>query len=192
MKRTKQWSLHHFFYYMLAVALTVTACKKGDPGPQGDKGDKGDKGDTGANGATGGKGDPGTANVLYSDWLDLGYSLDQASGIYFTQIDEPKLTDQFLTTGEVKVYINLGSQAEKIVSVLPYRSGNAQITPFFIEGLIELDANVNASTATDPSTGAKFRQYRYILIPGGAHVRRETKVNWDNYSEVKAYLGLKD
>jgi len=192
MKRTKQWSLHHFFYYLLAVALTVTACKKGDPGPQGEKGDKGDTGATGANGQTGTKGETGTANVMYSDWLDLGYSLDQASGIYFTQIDEAKLTDQFLTTGEVKVYINLGSQAEKIVSVLPYRSGNAQITPFFIEGLIELDANVNASTATDPSTGAKFRQYRYILIPGGAHVRRETKVDWNNYSEVKAYLGLKD
>ena len=192
MKRTNQWGLHHFFYYMLAVALTLTACKKGDPGPQGEKGDKGDTGATGATGATGSKGDPGTANVLYSGWLDLGYSLDQASGIYFTQIEEDRLTDQFLSTGEVKVYINLGSQAEKVVSVLPYRSGNAQITPFFAEGVIELDATVNASTATDPATGAKFRQYRYILIPGGSNIRRDTKVDWNNYSQVKAYLGLKD
>jgi hypothetical protein len=186
MKRTKQWSLHHFLYYLLAVALTVTACKKGDPGPQGEKGDKGDTG------GTGGKGDPGTANVMYSDWLDLGYSLDQASGIYFTQIDEPRLTDELLTTGEVKVYINLGSAAEKVVSVLPYRSGTAQITPFFLDQLIELDANVNASTATDPATGTKFRQYRYVIIPGGVNIRAEKKVDWNNYSEVKAYLGLKD
>jgi hypothetical protein len=180
MKRTKQWSLHHVLYYMLAVALTVTACKKGDPGPQGEKGDKGDTGATGATGQTG------------SNWLDLGYSLDQASGIYFTQIDEPRLTDEFLTTGEVKVYINLGSTTEKVVSVLPYRSGNAQITPFFLDEMIELDANVNASTATDPATGAKFRQYRYVLIPGGVNIRAEKKVDWNNYSEVKAYLGLKD
>lgn len=192
MKRTKQWGLHHVFYYMLAVALTVTACKKGDPGPQGEKGDKGDTGGTGANGQTGGKGDPGTANVMYSDWLDLGYSLDQASGIYFTQIDEPRLTDELLTTGEVKVYINLGSAAEKVVSVLPYRSGTAQITPFFLDQLIELDATVNASTVTDPTTGTKFRQYRYVIIPGGVNIRAEKKVDWNNYSEVKAYLGLKD
>jgi hypothetical protein len=33
-------------------------------------------------------------------------------------------------------------------------------------------------------------QYRYVLIPGGASVRRN--VNWNNYEEVKAYLGLKD
>lgn len=192
MKRTKQWSLHHVLYYMLAVALTVTACKKGDPGPQGEKGDKGDTGATGNTGQTGGKGDPGTANVMYSDWLDLGFSLDQASGIYFTQIDEPRLTDELLTTGEVKVYINLGSAAEKVVSVLPYRSGNAQITPFFLDQLIELDANVNASTVTDQTTGAKFRQYRYVIIPGGVNIRAEKKVDWNNYSEVKAYLGLKD
>lgn len=192
MKRTKQWSLHHFFYYMLAAALTITACKKGDTGPQGEKGDKGDKGEAGATGQTGSKGDPGTANVMYSDWLDLGFQLDQPSGVYFTLIDEPKLTDEFLSTGEVKVYINLGTPAEKVVSVLPYRSGNAQITPFYLEGVIELDANVNASTATDPATGEKFRQYRYVMIPGGAHVRAEKKINWDNYEEVKAYLGLKD
>jgi hypothetical protein len=192
MKRTKQWALHHFFYYTLAVALTLTACKKGDPGPQGDKGDKGDTGATGDKGSPGSKGDPGTANVLYSDWLDVGFQLDQPSGIYFALIDEPKLTDEFLSTGEVKVYINLGPANEKVVSVLPYRSGNAQITPFFLDETIELDANVNASTVTDPSTGDKYRQYRYVLIPGGAHVRAEKKINWDNYEEVKAYLGLKD
>lgn len=192
MKRTKQWGLHHFFYYTLAIALTLTACKKGDPGPQGEKGDKGDKGENGTQGQQGTKGDPGTANVLYSDWLDLGFQLDQPSGIYFAQIQEAKLTDNFLSTGEVKVYINFGTATDKLVSVLPYRSGNAQITPFFADGLIELDATANASTVTDPTTGAKFRQYRYVLIPGGAHVRAEKKINWDNYEEVKAYLGLKD
>jgi len=192
MKRTQQWSLHHFLYYLLAVSLTIGACKKGDPGPQGDKGDKGDAGATGGTGATGGKGDAGTANVLYSGWLDLAYSLDQASGVFFAQIDEAKITDNFLSTGEIKVYMNLGTPADKIVTVLPFRQGTAQITPIFATGLIELDANVNASTATDPATGGKFRQYRYILIPGGAALRMDKKINWDNYEEVKAYLGLKD
>jgi hypothetical protein len=189
MKRTNQWSLHHLLYLLLAVSLTVGACKKGDTGPQGEKGDKGD---AGPKGDAGSKGDAGTANVLYSNWLDLGFSLDQASGVYFTQIDEAKITDQFLSTGEIKVYVNLGTATDKIVTALPFTQGTAQITPIYATGLIELDANVNASTATDPATGNKFRQYRYILIPGGANVRMDKKINWNNYEEVKAYLGLKD
>ncbi|HEX6430844.1 MAG TPA: collagen-like protein, partial [Niastella sp.] len=168
MKRTNQWSLHHFFYYMLAVALTITACKKGDTGPQGEKGDKGDTGSTGATGNTGTKGDPGTANVLYSPWLDLAYSLDAASGVFFTQITEPKVTDNLLSTGEIKVYINFGTPDNKVISPLPFVEGDVQITPIYAESTIELDANVNASTVTSSTTGKKSRQYRYILIPGGA------------------------
>lgn len=189
MKRTNQRSLHHFFYYMLAIALTITACKKGDTGPQGDKGDKGD---TGATGNTGVKGDAGTANVLYSPWLDLAYSLDAASGVFFTQITEAKVTDALLSNGEIKVFINFGTPDNKLVSPLPFIEGDAQITPFYFVGGIELNANVNASTVTNSTTGKKSRQYRYILIPGGATVRMEKKIDWNNYEEVKAYLGLKD
>ena len=191
MKRTHQWGLRHIVSCLLAASLLIVACKKGDPGPQGDKGDKGDAGAQGATGATGSKGAAGTANVLYSDWLDLGFTQDP-SGIFFAQIDEDKLTDDILSKGEIKVYVNLGTAAEKIVFPLPFTSGTAQISPLYAEGLIELDANVNASTAVDQSTGQKFRQYRYVLIPGGAHVRMDKQINWNNYEEVKNYLGLKD
>jgi hypothetical protein len=187
MKRTKQWSLHHFFYYMLAIALTLGACKKGDPGPQGEKGDKGDAGAPGPTGAPGTKGDPGTANVLYSPWIDVTFTT-LPSGAFVAQINEPKLTESLLSTGEIKVYINLGSPADKAVTPLPFRSGNAQIIPVFAPNMIELNANVDASTVVEQ--GEKFLQYRYVLIPGGASVRRN--VNWNIYEEVKAYLGLKD
>jgi hypothetical protein len=180
------------FYYMLALALTATACKKGDPGPKGDKGDKGDTGATGANGAAGSKGDPGTANVMYSNWLDLSFSLDTASAVYFTQISEAKVTDNFLSTGEIKVYVNLGPSDSKVVSPLPYSEGGARITPYYAAGTIEIDANVDASTVTSSTNGKKYRQYRYILIPGGASLRMGKQINWNNYEEVKAYLGLKD
>jgi len=192
MKRTQQTGLRTIFFYMLAIGLSITACKKGDPGPKGDKGDKGDTGAAGAAGATGAKGDPGTANVMYSNWLDLSFRLDTASATYFTQIQEAKITDNFLSTGEIKVYVNLGPTDNKTVSPLPYTEGTAQITPFYASGIIEIDANVNASTVTNSSTGKKYRQYRYILIPGGTGLRKSTQVNWNNYDEVKAYLGLKD
>ena len=102
------------------------------------------------------------------------------------------MTDDFLSKGEIKVYINLGTAADKLVFPLPFISGTTEITPLYATGLIELDATVNASTATNTQTGQKVRQYRYVLIPGGAHVRMDTHINWNNYEEVKNYLGLKD
>ena len=180
------------FYFMLAIALSVTACKKGDPGPKGDKGDKGDAGAAGAAGATGSKGDPGTANVMYSNWLDLSFAYDSTNAIYFTRIQDTKITDNFISTGEIKVYINLGPTDNKLVSSLPYTEGTAYITPFFAAGFIQLQSNLNASTVTNSSNGKKYLQYRYILIPGGTGFRRSTQINWNNYDEVKTYLGLKD
>ena len=191
MKRTQQWSLHHLFYYMLAVALMTTACKKGDDGPKGEKGDKGDAGAQGTPGSKGDKGDPGTANVSYSAWLDLAFAKDSASGDFFAQIKEAKVTDNLLSTGEIKVFVNLGTPATKVVAPLPFVDvvDGVQINPLFAVGIIQIGANGNASTVVDQN-GNKRRQYRYVLIPGGTAVRRN--VNWNNYEEVKALLGLKD
>src|SRR5438874_457258 len=134
MKRVLQFGLQSPFYWILAIALLFTACKKGDAGPQGDKGDKGDTG------SKGDKGDVGSANVMYSAWMDLTYTQDATSGVFFVQLNESKITDAFLSTGEIKVYINLGTPATKAVTVLPYAWGSATIRPIFIVGKIELDA----------------------------------------------------
>ncbi|MEJ7680561.1 MAG: hypothetical protein WKG06_22450 [Segetibacter sp.] len=65
------------------------------------------------------------------------------------------------------------------------------INPLFSTGLISLSSNVDASTVTE--NGKKYLQYRYVLIPGGtAAGRKPNGINWNNYEEVKKYLGLKD
>jgi hypothetical protein len=190
MKRTNLWSLRQVLYFLLAMTLTVSACKKGDTGPAGEKGEKGETGDTGDKGS---KGDAGTANVLYSSWLDLSFRQStQTPGLYFTQIQEARITDDLLSTGEVKVYINVNLANDKVVTALPYTEGTYTVKPFFVNGIIELQANGNFSTGTDATSGQKYFQYRYVIIPGGAHVRSDKSINWNNYSEVKAYLGLKD
>lgn len=187
MKRTHQFSLHHFFYFMLAIALSVTACKKGDPGP---KGDTGPAGPTGNTGGKGDKGDPGTANVFYSPWLDLTFTEDATNGIFFKLIAEPKITEDILSSGDVKVYWNFGSPADKFIVPLPF-TGAFSIQSFYTTGQIELDASDDVSTFTDASNNKRF-QFRYVIIPGGTALRTSTKINWNNYEEVKAYLGLKD
>lgn len=190
MKRTQVAGLQKLFFFVLAIALTVTACKKGDTGPQGEKGDKGDPGATGNNGPKGDKGDPGTANVFYSPWLDLTFTHDVTDDYYYHLINEAKITDEVLSSGEIKVYLNFGSPEEKLVIPLPY-FGFANIQTFYGESTIEIDANADVSSFTDTQNKKRF-QYRYIIIPGGTALRSSTNINWNNYEEVKKHLGLKD
>jgi hypothetical protein len=63
------------------------------------------------------------------------------------------------------------------------------INSFYYVGGIDFISNYNMSTTT--SGGVTIRQYRYVLIPAGVITARSA-VNWNDYSQVKSYLGLKD
>lgn len=181
---------------LLSITILVSACSKGDAGPAGEKGDKGDAGDKGAAGTAG---KPGTANVIYSEWIDVTYARIDTSTTnvrFGAIIDAPKLVDSILQKGEVKVYWNLNTAAEPAIVSLPYLNnraiipnlGNLYINPLFQVGEILLYANLPVSSGED--AGEKFGQYRYVIIPGGVSAR--SAVNWNDYASVKKYLGLKD
>ncbi|SJZ73800.1 hypothetical protein SAMN04488128_1011409 [Chitinophaga eiseniae] len=196
--------LMHSLPFLLLIATAVfftTSCSKdGDPGPAGQQGQKGDKGDKGDPGTGGPQGEPGTANVIYSDWLDIVYKPDTvhtAGGTidtigYFAFADAPKLTTDILNKGEVKVYLNFTTAADPTITSLPY----TELSGVFIRYVayketLEFYASINAGTYQD-NTGAKRLQYRYILIPGGTTARKSTTIDWKDYQAVKTYLGLKD
>jgi len=178
--------------FMLSVVLLFTACKKGDAGPQGEKGDPGPAGAAGATGATG---KTGSANVIYSAWMDVTYqSADSVTAV--GTMDAPKLVDSIIQKGEVKVYCNINTPSSPTIVSLPYTDGGVVfgfpdlvINPLYRVGTIYLYSNYNLSTRTS-SSGEKVFQYRYILIPGGVTAR--SAVNWNDYTQVKKYLELKD
>lgn len=191
------------FTVLLAISVFFTCCKKGDTGPAGATGPAGPAGAAGAAGTPGAKGDPGTANVIYSAWLDVGYGMDTIQNgaiidtIYIGTIAATKLTSAILNTGEIKVYLNLGNATDQHVVSLPHTdlvlSGvrkTATITPHFFLSEIDLLSNVNAGTLTDGTL--KYRQYRYVLIPGGVTARMTQKVDFDNYQQVKDYYKIPD
>ena len=185
------------FASLLVITLIFTQCKKGDVGPAGAAGAAGPQGPVGP---TGPKGDTGTANVIYSAWLDVAYTADTVhNGAiidtigFFANITASKLTNAILTSGEMKVYLNIGNSANPDVVPLPYFDvyTGISVTVDFLPQRIFLYSNLNAGTITQG--GQKFLQYRYILIPGSVPGGRLLQpVDWNNYNEVKAYLGLKD
>ena len=191
------------FSFLLIASLAFSSCKKGDTGPQGLAGPAGPNG---AQGPAGPQGPAGTANVIYSNWLPVTFTPIDENGdpildpdtqepvAWLAEIPAPTLTNDILTKGEIKVYVNVGTAATPVVVPLPLTDfyalfGVVNLNAFYSLNKINLVSTQDASTVTDQ--GQTYNQYRYILIPGVVPGRMAT-INWNNYAEVKAYLGLKD
>lgn len=184
---------------LTSAIFLVNACSKdGSAGPAGAAGEKGAKGDKGDKGDPG---TPGTSGIIYSNWLDVKFDADtvhQAGGRidtigYYAVIDAPKLTQEALTTADVRLYVNLNSATDPTIALLPYVEQNGVVIRFIAyKGSLQLIANVNAGTTIDNS-GVKRLQYRYMIAPGGTAARKAGyDINWSDYKAVKAYLGLRD
>lgn len=179
---------------VVSAALLFTACKKGDAGPAGEKGDKGDPG---AAGATGSTGKAGSANVIYSPWLDVTFNA--VDTFYEAAIDAPDIVDSIIEKGEVKVYWNINTATAPAIVALPYADNglifgakDLFVFPIIQAGNIFIESTYNTGTQVSTSDpNVKLWQYRYVIIPGGTAAARSA-VNWNDYNQVKNYLGLKD
>jgi hypothetical protein len=186
---------------LVAMAFLFTACtKEGPTGPAGATGPAGPAGPAGPTGPA------GTANVIYSNWLDVAFKADTVmTGTvidtlgFEANITANGLTSAILNTGEMKVYANFGTATQPRIVPLPYTENYTvygypvvfTITPtFFLQRINLYSDYYNPSTVTNAN--GKFLQYRYVLIPGGTATGRVASINWNDYNEVKAYLGLKD
>lgn len=187
-------------YLLLAIPLFFASCSKEGPagvaGVQGPAGPTGAAGAAGAPGAAGTQGNPGTANVIYSAWLDVTYQGSDSTG-WVAEIPAPQLVDSILNSGTIKVYLNAGSDSANSQFVVPLPIYDifvvgAIVNTYFSNQSITLASTGDLGTVID--NGNKYQQYRYVLIPGGTAAGRNPKgsINWNNYAEVKKYLGLKD
>jgi hypothetical protein len=125
-------------------------------------------------------------------------------------IPAPKLADSILNKGEIKVYFNAGNDApggQFVLSLPAYEPFlftdtlshplTLIINPYFTLDTISIISNFDISSFKDNNGNNNF-QFRYILIPGGTTALpvsangTKKSINWNDYNEVKAYLGLKD
>ena len=127
--------------FLLAITIMFASCKKGDTGATGAAGATGTAGDTGVQGP---KGDTGTANVIYSAWINVKFSpVTSQNGLvldttgFTADISAQKLDTNILAQGEMKVYLNLGTASDPYIVPVPYdnTSSGATISAFiFIAG----------------------------------------------------------
>jgi len=201
----KQRLLTIFNAFLFTITLIIASCSKG---PAGETGAAGAQGPAGPAGSTGPQGVAGTANVIYSPWLNVTF--DQVLDTnWLAEIPAAKLTDSIINKGEIKVYFNAGNDSTGGQFVLPLpvyepylftvddNPFTIIINPYFTTKSISLVSNIDASSYKDADGYNNF-QFRYIIIPGGttataASVNGENNsINWNDYNQVKKFLGLKD
>jgi hypothetical protein len=174
---------------LVSAVLAFSSCSK-----EGPAGATGPAGPTGPTGATGAQGEAGAADVIYSEWTDTttwqadtvhnGAEIDTVS--YTALLSASQLDLNMLNTGIIKVYADFNLDAtDPTVLALPYLGGSFYIDALFYLNTIQLTSNVDF-------TGLPVR---YVLVPGGTAAGRKSAkgvIDWNNYSEVKKYLNLKD
>jgi len=157
-------------FFTLFLSTTNVSCKKGDTGP---------------------KGDTGVANAIYSDWKTFTFSggvVRPGDTFAFATIPAPKITKEVLDKAEIKVYANLNTAAAPNIVPIPYFDlvYGFWINIDYIEvGKINLVSDINASSIP----------FRYIIVNPtiSANGRAATNnINWNDYKDVQAKLGLKD
>ncbi|WP_138430471.1 collagen-like protein [Fodinibius saliphilus] len=145
----------------------------------------------------------GTANVMYSNWVNPsqwnGNTQSTTKYRYF-DISANAMTQDIIDKGIVKVYTDFNTQS---VYALPLAKASSPGNPnysFFFQlnpqqlriGYMNPDA-----TGTLPRAIGTSSSFRYVLIPGGKQLKTKAKVgklpiDLNNYEEVKKYFGIKN
>lgn len=188
-----------FLTLLTAITICFISCSKEGPqgpaGPQGATGatgEKGDKGDKGATGTNDTNGATGTANVIYSGWINASISKDTIidnTTLRTCYLNAPKLTSTIVNSGLVLVYLNYGAGTFP----LPYTSnaGGKSSTINFIPGAGKIILTRYTWDNTGSISFGSGNQYRYILVPGGVSARM-AGVDLSDYNAVKKFFGIED
>jgi hypothetical protein len=187
----------------LIVGLAMLAACEGPQGPEGPQGAEGVQGEQGDQGP---KGDDGTANVIYSDWVEFGSDTTWSSqitefGMEYRKywITANQVDSTVMNTGVVNVYIDF--MADTGIQQLPLIgniTGGLQRLDFdFAFQEIELTFAEHPNADVDPGTFDSGNFYRYVIIPGGQPVSGSAKMSEAelksmSYDEVQSRFNIPD
>lgn len=150
---------------ILLLTITIASCKKGDTGPAGKDGTN------------------GNANVIATNNVTINtWSL--SNSIYTATISASGITQNIVDKGIVMVYIQYGSQW---VSLPDITGINSTVYAYELGKVVLINSNSDGTTPTNPST----QTFRIVII-SASNREANPNVNWNNYSEVKQALNLKD
>jgi hypothetical protein len=151
----------------------------------------------GADGPQGDQGEPGTANVIYSDWIPSGFSETITGNFEQFELDAPQLNETLQNSGVILVYARKGT----VIYPIPVTFFGT-IDEAYNWRLLTINDDIIAvriSSTDGGNIGTPFLngEYRYVLIPGGepaSEGRSYTAADYESmsYEEVASLFNIKD
>jgi hypothetical protein len=133
----------------------------------------------GEDGKDGVNGEPGTVNVIYSDWINQDWNAGNEPTYKIMRINESRLTTEFTNKGGIALgffrYFTDQSENLPLLSANNYNvrtiktfttanSGDVEFSITSTDGTTLTSSEVNGP----PLSGNP--QYKYVLIPGGVKI----------------------
>ncbi|PWJ60647.1 hypothetical protein CLV98_101832 [Dyadobacter jejuensis] len=182
------------YFLVIGFLVTLFACEgpQGEVGPQGEKGDTGAQGPAGQDGEDGEDGDgTGSLPLLMSSGADS----TATDGNYYTGLSGLSESGiAILEKSVVLVYIKSGGVYWPLPGIVTF--GQTAASNFtFVHG-IEDDLffvdiyQTNWSEEVDNAPVRKFEDVRVVIMPTQDLARQDLEVDFNNYEEVVAKLGL--
>lgn len=181
---------------LMAFVLIAGGCAEdGEPGPQGPQGEQGEQGEQGTPGEQGEKGEPGTANVLYSGWIEPDW-YESAPTYYIWYHTDENMTADVVDKGMIFLYYKSGS-SDDTVRPLYYPPSDIQFIPLFRTFTSTESYTIYLGAySTDASRLVTMKnnyRFRYVLVPGGAETGgRTASIDYSDYNQVKEFYNLPD
>ena len=156
------------FILLAAVSILAVAC--GTEGPQGPAGTNGTD---------------GNANVMYSDWFTSGTWTGGGTTYGYFDKAASQITQTVLDNGVVLAYAKLTADGTT-VRPLPITTSSGATTVIWnytltAVGNIRFDFTSVSAATWNPSPD---NQFRYIVIPGGTHLRLSKPLREMTYEAV--------
>ncbi len=171
--------------FLFSLLFFISCNKEGTIGP---------KGDTGDTGPAGPKGDTGTANVIYSGWMDADWNVtDNAT---FKQmviaIDETKITySDFSNKSLVLMYLKQFGTSSIYSMPGSGRWSNTNYSFMFGSNavccrgiLVELSSTDGAALTDIQYAAVKGNKFRYIIIKGSIPTGKIRDPRTMSYEEI--------
>ena len=170
----------------------------GCEGPQGPQGPEGPEGPVGP------AGEKGTANVVYSSWIDVTWDGGGAYGRYMN-ISESRVTEDFLNTGAIQMYLKFENSNGSFITPLSFIDGNHELHCFAAlssdpqqpsNGIIlQLDHVAGQPIEQNAIDYFADQEVRYVLIPGGVAAKSMMSIEEIKempYHMIKKHFGIRD
>ena len=147
-------------------------------------------------GKDGEQGPAGTANVMYSNWMNQNWNEVDIPTAKSMSVAEPRVNIEFFNNGGL--VLGFFKSYESTINTLPFQeniyknertiivgtnSSSLRVVLFTLQstdGTTLTNAEINGSTATyNP-------QYRYVLIPGGVNISGKSPTDYKkmSYKEI--------